>query len=508
MIFKKNKYFFTTIITGIIISSLLTGCAKKQTLGESSSSSNNSNEPYKITIMLPTLLGDPTTDDSPVKKKLEEYTNTKITFNWVPNSSYEDKFNITLASGQLPQVLYTASKSASVLSGIKAGGFWEVGSQLKNYKNLSKANENILNNISVDGKVYGIYRSRPYGRNAIVYRKDWAEKVGVTELKTIDDFYNLLKGFTTKDPDGNGKNDTYGMAVTKYSGPFDITLTWFGAANKWGEDKSGQLVPSFTTNEYLECLKFWKKLYDEGLINKDFAVFDSAKWRDLLITGKGGVIVDVADQAERIEEGLLKADPNTTAKLDIVPTVDAGKGLRNLPTSGYAGMFIFPKQAIKDEKELAKVLTFMDKINDKEGQILINNGIEGRQFNLENGYRVANNDNSIQKSENGDLAQLGTAIPQDLSYVIKPTATRDKVQAVIKENDKYCIPNPAEPYASNAYSSNGAQLDNIIETARVKFIVGQTDEAGFKAAIETWKKSGGTDVIKEINEEYSKYKKK
>ncbi len=39
--------------------------------------------------------------------------------------------------------------------------------------------------------------------------------------------------FTYNDPDGNGVDDTYGMEMTKYTGPFDIVQTWFGCGNGW-----------------------------------------------------------------------------------------------------------------------------------------------------------------------------------------------------------------------------------------------------------------------------------
>jgi putative aldouronate transport system substrate-binding protein len=52
------------------------------------------------------------------------------------------------------------------------------------------------------------------------------------------------------------------------------------------------------------------------------------------------------------------------------------------------------------------------------------------------------------------------------------------------------------------YAQVGQQLDNIIGDARIQYIVGQIDDAGFDAAIELWKKTGGDDYIREINELY------
>jgi len=67
-----------------------------------------------------------------------------------------------------------------------------------------KANSIALGNPSKHGKVYGLYRSRPLGRNGMMIRQDWLENVGLQPPKTIDDFYNILKALATQDPDKNG----------------------------------------------------------------------------------------------------------------------------------------------------------------------------------------------------------------------------------------------------------------------------------------------------------------
>lgn len=64
--------------------------------------------------------------------------------------------------------------------------------------------------------------------------------------------------------------------------------------------------------------------------------------------------------------------------------------------------------------------------------------------------------------------------------------------------------NPAEAFISTVYSQKGAQLDNVINDARIKYIVGQIDEAELKSAFDVWRKTGGDDLVKEMNELYAK----
>ncbi|MBP3953356.1 extracellular solute-binding protein [Bacillus suaedae] len=501
---KKSKRFsrkkVVTPILSVMLLSALVACSSD----ESSSENEKEDSKPEIRIMTTAYTPDPPAEDSPALLALEEFTDTNITMNWVLNSAYPDKLNITMSSGDLPDVMMIPSKMPSFVSAVRDGAFWDLGPYLKDYPNLSQANEITLQNSAIDGKIYGIYRARPLGRLGVTIRKDWLNSVGLEIPETIDEFYEVLKAFKENDPDGNGQDDTYGMVISKYTGPFDIMQIWFGAPNKWGEAEDGTLQPDFMTEEYRNALAFFKKLYDEELINEDFAVMDPQKWGDPLINGEAGVIVDVLDRGRRADEDMVKANPDLTEPIDIFGAVEGPKGLRSLPTSGYSGMLAIPKSSVETEEELKQVLTFLDKLNEEEAQILAYNGVEGRHFELQDGNLVSLAEgNQALINEFTDINQFLMGIPED--RFIKPpmSPVREKEQVILKENEEIVVPNPAESLLSEVYAQKGQQLDNIINDARIKFIVGQIDEAGFDEAIELWRTTGGDDYIEEINKLYN-----
>ena len=104
----------------------------------------------------------------------------------------------------------------------------------------------------------------------------------------------MMYAFAYDDPDGNGVDDTYGLAMCKYTGPFDIMQTWFGVGNGWVE-KDDKLVPVHQTEEYMEALKWFKKMYEDGLIYSDWATRDTNTWTDSVKNGECGMYVDVLD---------------------------------------------------------------------------------------------------------------------------------------------------------------------------------------------------------------------
>lgn len=500
----RRKWFAKGLaLFGLLFITLLFGCSDKETQSSNDGDGKSSGDDrFNLSIMTTSHSPEPPTEDSPALQAIEDFTNTDLDITFVPNSNYDERFNITLASGELPDIIMAADTTPSFISAVHDGAFWDLTDYVDDYENLSQMNDVVINNSSIDGRIYGIYRSRPLGRLAITIRQDWLENLGLEQPKTVEEFYNVLKAFSEDDPDGNGQDDTTGMVVSEYAGPWDIMQTWFGVPNQWGDDGNGGLQPHFLTPEYREALDFFKKIYDEGLVNEDFAVMDSGKWHDAFINGEAGVIVDVADAASRNRDKMLDADPSLEEDIvDVFGAVEGPNGLYNLPTTGYSGMFAISKTRIKTEEDLKKVLDFLDKMNSETGQTLATNGVEGEHYEIEDGKYIPTTDQS-KIYEYEDLNQLLMFIPEDRFLEKEKTALDKKEEEVMKANEDIVVGNPAEPLISEIYSQRGQQLDNIIKDARIQYIVGQIDESGLDEAEKLWMSSGGEDYIKEINELY------
>ncbi|EOT44339.1 extracellular solute-binding protein [Enterococcus columbae] len=506
-----------TISLGIALTSmfLLSACGSKKDTQKGESENNNT-----INILSPFIETEPPTKDSVVLKKLEKETGKKINITWTPNTSYEDKMNITLASDNVPQIMVVQQKSGGFIKSAENGAFWDLSKYLKDYPNLKQANPDVLNNSSVNGKVYGIYRKRDAMRTAVIIRKDWLKKLGLDLPKNTEDLYNLAKAFTENDPDGNGKNDTYGIIIPKWPGsintnsPYDVFATWFGAGNTWVE-KDGKLEPSFMNDEYLESMKYVKDMISKGYINKDFATLAADKWNDPFINGQGGIIVDTFSRADTISNLYEKAHPGE----DIVVftgNLENAKGEFNpLPTGGYSGILAIPKASVKTEKELKDILKFLDKLNGKDIQILINNGIEGKNFKLEDGMTVAMEGNEAEKISNDvkSFSQIGMNVTKEIQFYYPKPATPEKQekfdlrQKIMASDLKKAVFNPAASYITDTFVTKGTQLDQIISDARIKYVAGQMDDKGWKDTIQLWKDQGGTQLIKETNDLHKKLSK-
>lgn len=458
-------------------------------------------ERFPITLLTASFSNNPASKESKVWKMVEDYTHTNLNIIWAPNASYNDKMNISLASGTLPMVIKVENtRVPSVAAAIQKGQIWEIGPYLSRYPNLSKADPEILANISNDGKVYGIYRARKQGRPGVSYRKDWLDRLGLAEPKTIDDFYAVLKAFTEGDPDGNGIHDTYGLAVSKYPLPWEMMQVWFGAPNKWGIDENDRLVPEHFTPEYRNSLKFFRKIYSEGLVNSDFPIFDPTRWNEQVVSGHAGVMLDVADTAGRLETKLNEVNPK--AVIDVLGAVEGPHGLKSLSTTGYNGVYLISKSGVKTEQELLKVLDFMDKLNDEPMQRLLYYGLENIHYTMHDGtMESVPNDAVPPEYSANDLEQLLPLIPE-LNKFKSVSPLRQKVNTVIEENTRIIVTNPAEGLESPAYTQKGLMLDDMISEARIQYITGKIGDQEFDRLLEAWRTNGGDKVIQEINDAY------
>ncbi len=470
-----------------------------------------------LSIMAPYFSTTPPEDDDAVGKALDELTGLDLDVQWVPNAEYGERTNVTLAGDDIPDVMVIQGKDQSFVSTAEAGGFWDLTEYLESgeFPNLVSANPDVQEASSVNGKVYGVYRARDVIRTCVIVRKDWLKNLGLEEPETTDDLLKVAKAFTEDDPDGNGKDDTYGMIVPQWPGgigsssPYDAIETWFGAGNVWKDD-GGELVPGFTTPEWKQAVEFERELIDGGYVNPDYATMDPTKWNEPFVNGKGGIIIDVQSRASQLA-GLFKdADPKTyDQKVALVDQLEGPNGKFTLPTTGSSGFLAIPKTGVKTEEQLKQVLKVLDTLNTEEGQNLITNGIEGDTYTVDDdGYLVVPKDKAdYQEQVAGSWAQLGMNVAGDKTYKAKPETEYDEELAAerleLQEKGlETAVYNPAAAVVSETYMSQGAQLDLIMADARVQYLAGQIDEAGLDAAEKRWRESGGDAVITEVNELY------
>src|SRR5699024_5256589 len=184
-IFSKRLLLFSSILLIILLLAACGGNDENASEKGSSNSAEGEGSSKSTTIKIMTNLHTPEVPDDVLLKVLEEKTNYRLDIDWVPDNNYNEKLNTAFATGTLPQVVSVGFQQFDQFrEAIIDDQFWEIGPYLSEFENLSKLKEPVLNNTKVEGKVYGLYQGRPLSRQGFIYRKDWADNLGLSAPTT------------------------------------------------------------------------------------------------------------------------------------------------------------------------------------------------------------------------------------------------------------------------------------------------------------------------------------
>ena len=464
-------------------------------------------KPTEIKIMLPLNTSEAPPDT--IKNEVEKLTNTKLTYQFFPADTYEEKLNSSFATGSLPQVTYLKNQTTFIQmkEAIKDGQFWEIGPYLSEFPNLNKLKPEILNNTKVDDKLYTLYIGRPLARQGIIYRKDWADKLGLSAPANVDELFEMAKAFTEQDPDGNGQKDTTGIVDRNelIYGAFKTVSAWFGTPNTWGE-KDGQLAPEFTFSQYIDTMDFFKKIRESGYMNQDFAATSKTDAVNMFKSGKAGLYIGGSMQdIDSLNKDLVKNFPD--AVLDTHSMVAGPDGnFAQWMIPGYNNVVLFPKDAVKDEAELKKILAFFDKMMTPEVSNMMFWGIEGVHYTVENGQAKPADDKELIEREVKGFKDsvIGESETNGMYESLNILPGRIHAEELLLANVKVGVPDPTAALDSATFTEKGVELQQIITDATYKYMYGQLDKAGFEKEVENWKSRGGAQIIEEYNAVYKK----
>lgn len=155
------------------------------------------------------------------------------------------------------------------------GVLWDMTEAYANAAFQSRLTNTAVNeSMKIDGKLYGF--APTYGNGCVTYvKKAWIDAVGLKaeDIKTYEDYINMLTLFHTGDPDQNGTDgDTYGVVAAGFIGgeaPYINYLPefWQDAYPAILQGEDGVWYDGFNTDATKAALQRIADAYAAGLIN-------------------------------------------------------------------------------------------------------------------------------------------------------------------------------------------------------------------------------------------------
>ncbi|WP_166239030.1 extracellular solute-binding protein [Paenibacillus turpanensis] len=516
---QKQKRFIvlSSVLTLSMLAAACSGGGSAPQQGSSSSGSGSTGDgkqaPTDVSVMVHFLTQQPAADDNPVKKLIEEATNTKLNIQWVSSNNYTDKLNVTLASGDIPDLVFINDPFSPVFRNMTAqGAFWEVGPYIKDYANLSSGISKTAWDLTkmADGKNYVVPRPRPSEADSFfIVRKDWLDKLNLKVPTTTDELYEVMKAFVEKDPDGNGKADTIGLAANtepqNTASPIGtlghIENSFTGVNGKW-KWVDGKMVHNSQLPEMKQALEYMVKAYQEKLIPADFASLKNTQVLDLFKANKAGIVIEKAGSMKVYYDPLKKLVPEIK-ETDFYPVTNING--YNPKSPGFAGALAIPKKV--PEEKMKKILQMIDTWMKPEVFQFQQYGIEGVHHTVKDGQKVIDTE-KMNADSVPDFNQI--------VYVADPYASSTKIFFSEETNKLYKQIQDERAKTSSADLTVGlfsptaqtsmAEIEKKLADLKTKIILGREPMSKWDEMVESLKNDA---TLKKISEEYTDaYKKR
>ncbi|MEF3352310.1 extracellular solute-binding protein [Paenibacillus sp. GYB006] len=452
----------------------------------------------------------------------------EVTYDWiVPDTNYNDKMNVTLASGDLPDVLKVSAVQFEQLH--EAGMLEDLTEIYDKYasdlvKEFMSAEDGAgLKPVTKDGKIYAMvsFPGSLDSSDMIWIRQDWLKKVGLEAPKSMQDVIKIAEAFTFEDPDGNGKNDTFGIALNKDLPINGFLLGYHGYLETWIKDESGQVVNGTVQPEVKEGLQELQNLYKKGVIDPEFGVKDFAKMMEDVNAGKSGMFF-LPQWAPFQVSSMIKKDQNVDWMPYPVQSIDAepAKTQNHLSLGGIFAV----RKGYEHPEALIKLLNFQaekmfgESAETERADYL--NGLTGLGFqnatvsNLPANKNVKAQDEVEQAIKTGDTSGLGLEAKlfyEDImdyrngnldKWHMERIFGPESSQGVIKYyRDHDLIMMNEFIYApTKTMNTKQATLDKLRAETFLKIIYGNLSIDEFDNFVANWKKLGGDQITQEVNE--------
>jgi putative aldouronate transport system substrate-binding protein len=120
------------------------------------------------------------------------------------------------------------------------------------------------------GKSFRLLPKEEGWKLALIYRKDWLTKLNMAPPTTLDEFKTVAYAMAQKDPDGNGKDDTYGLCIESDSTWNGANLFYaFGSDNYFDMTSSGYSTDKgyLKNDALLKLLTFYRDLNKDKVLD-------------------------------------------------------------------------------------------------------------------------------------------------------------------------------------------------------------------------------------------------
>lgn len=538
---KKVRQILSLLLMAMLILSLITACNPgASTTGVSTTTSAT---PTTSGSAGTTTTGSTYTGPTDKAKADENVTLSVFVSNgriWKPelenHKAIMEKLNITLdvevsakptedlalrfASGDIWDIIYFPG--FSFIEYLDTGYLMPLNELLPEYGQniLSTTTEYAMDICTIGSTIYCYPHENNNSKYRVAVRKDWLDKLNIDLSKhavvegsdihyiTLDEYTEIMRAFAKDDPDGNGKDDTYGLGAMYASKSANAQMHIMGAFNgSVGQayDYNGTVKYYETSDDYRQALQYLNSQWTAGVIDPEFFLADG-KYTRVMQGNIGSWVTWWSSPYQTILDGMR----------DIVPDVEwtpvlvqNGNSVGMMDNGRLSGTIAISSKC----ENPVRAMQLIDYLKTDEGWYQVRYGIEGLDYDFDNdGYPIRTEAGTKKFSEMTldtlymicdrlELVNFADSAPQK-DPIMQLRRTWNMYQFVDSPLYSNLFYGLQTTEASKTYL---ADVQNYVMQWNMKFITGEVElnDANWQTYLTGWKSMGGSDILKSFVELYN-----
>lgn len=393
---KKRSVFRLSLMLLLSLGLVLSACggnnkeAAKSGNNEQVSGENSENgvEPFEISVFIGEA-GQQPTPDNKIYKLIKEKTGASFKFEFLAGD-IDQKLGVMIAGGDYPDMMTDNQKLKA------AGAFIPLEDLIEEHApNLKKHYEKYWNMMRDpnDNHIYtlpnyGVYNADPdstwYSGPAFWIQKDVLAEAGYPRVKTLDQYFDLIKEYKEKHPDIDG-TPTIGFEILNYDwrnwGLFNAPQHLIGHPNDGGVVVKDGVAEIFADKDYAK--RYYQKLNEmnaAGVVDKETF---TQNYDQYMAKISSGAVLGMFDQHWNFQSA---EDALTTQKrferqyvgLPLVYDESIRDHYKDRPALNLDNGFGITVNA--SEEQAIRILKLLDTLIQEDWQKIFTWGIEGEDY--------------------------------------------------------------------------------------------------------------------------------
>ncbi|MED9965806.1 MAG: sugar ABC transporter substrate-binding protein [Blautia sp.] len=386
----------------------------------------------------------------------------------------------------------------------------------------------IFKSVEFDGRLMALPETViDHGPCLLWLRKDWMDELGLEEPSNMEEAFGIIREFRRNRMGAEEGEEPLGLVCdidlvgkTSSSYSVDPIFDMFGAKpQRWQEDENGKIIYGSLTQETREALMYLNTLYEEGVLDRDFALRAPNNLRDLVVNGKCGAFFGLWWTPNNpLMDGWKK---NKTANWEPYYFPEDRKESANPYNSSRDSKFVVVRKGYEHPEIVMKIISVLFDYSRYEAEdaqemtdyFALNVDPTARPLVINVDY----NEETYQVTRNIRKVLSGEMEEEKLSAIEKSyyeacrnyldggeytaedwAAYKSRISAVGLLVDGGYVP-PKRRYLTKGDREIPQALKILERNAFIQIIMGEQDISYFDTFVEEWYAQGGKELTDAIN---------